>query len=325
LIIRASDPDVTIGEAWMFGLMPGSNPLHDVPVYSAFITGVEVESNIPPQWIPSINLAPGFGILCRDTAPYPDSQSAYHSSAGWNITGGAPYDPDGGTWSMWYYISTSPDTQTGSPYGWVQTLDTDYIEVAWTDYQSIAPDKLYLWIRAQDEEGATSDPVKWESDGGYIELCDTIDGWNDDFQDDWTAGGFSALFFLNESLRLYVQPAGLYDSWFYTSTGYHLGDTSTTSAIKVEFSRRPLAWHLNSNELILRLSYPDQSTPSIDLFNWAGSYPAGGPYSASLPMATWGQPVVGSTRTIGWYLADESTDSSGIAYIDYMGIYAHPL
>ena len=109
LIICAADPDVTIGEAWMFGLMPGSNPLYDVPVYSAFVTQVEVSGNIPPQWMPSINLAPGFGTLCRDSAPYPDSQSAYHSSAGWNISGGEPYDPDGGTWNMWYYISRSPE------------------------------------------------------------------------------------------------------------------------------------------------------------------------------------------------------------------------
>jgi hypothetical protein len=150
-----------------------------------------------------------------------------------------------------------------------------------------------------------------------------ITGWDNNFASDWYPGGYSSL--VGQWLVLYVNGVGFSDSFVYTNKSWQLGNPSTTSHINVEFTRSPLPWYLNSNELCMRVSYNGQPLPVITIFSWAGSYPVGGPVVKTLPPSINGENSVGSTRAFGWYLSDFSNVGSGRAYIDYMGVYAHPL
>ncbi len=325
LCIRATDPTVTYGECWMFGCMPTSNEFYNVPVYNifSFPSAVSVYDIEAIKWDPVLNLADGYGTLCRTSEPYPDSHSAYSSKTLWDYTGGEPEDPEGMELSKWYYISTSPDTQTGSPFGWVRFDTIGNLEVDWNLYSDLAPDRLYLWVRAKSEDGRYSKPERWVNDGGEMEFCRTIAGWDNNFDSDWTPGGYYG--YSSQWLYLYVAKGGHNDSWLYTDTSWQLGDPENTSAVKIEFSRLPSEWVINTNNLSFRVSPEGGMQPSNIIETWSGTIPQGGPVTLELPETIGGTPTIGSTRAFGWYLADISSTEGGAFYVDYMGIYAHPI
>jgi len=320
LVLRAVDPDVTYGDAWMFGQLPSGHPLFDVPVYSMFLTRVEVEENFPPMWNPVLYLAPGYETTVRSGTPYSDEHSNYDSVTRFTYTGLEPQDQNG-DWSKYFYVSTSAYEQTGSPVGWDEFTTVGYFDIDWSDYGSIAPAGVYVWVKAEDEYGASSPVIRWDEGDGIIEFCKLIAGWDDNFPDDWYPGGNSVV---GTWLIINVGTNGT-DSYVYTNKSWTLGDTETTSLIKFEFSRSPMGWHINSNEFELRVSDDGGTAPLHPIASWAGSWPKGGPYLVTMTTNVAGQQTIGSTRTFGWHMVDASPVGFGIAYIDYMGVYAHPL
>lgn len=325
LMIKATDPSVTYGQAWMFGFLPPSNKFYDEPVYNIFpITGgtVEVAANEPPNWIPEIHLDPAYGTVARNHDQYDDTDSTYDSMTSFTYTGGEPWDPEGGGWTKYFYVSTSDSAPQGSPVGWTEFTTVGFFDVGWSFYTTIAPSRVYIWVRADDEHGAYSPPVRWEAEGGEIELCFDIKSFDNNFPSFWGTGGYISS--VGQYLFIAVPAAVSADSWVYTKVGWIMGDVSTTSVIKVEFSRVIVLWSLSANELSLRVSNDDELNAIHSVKTWTGSHALGPPVVVTLPDTIGGTTTVGSTRAFSFYFDDLST-SSGFAYIDYVGIYAHPL
>jgi len=327
MYIKATDASVTYGQYWLFGLLPTGNAYYNTLVYNIFpMTGlVEVSPNAPPMWNPVLSLAPGYGTLCRDDNTYEDAYSSYDYTTRWDYTGGEPVDPDGGLMTKWYYISVSPTSQVGSPVGWAQFTTVGYLEMTWQFYTTLAPDRLYLWVRAENEIGETSFPVRWTNDGGEIQLCLNIKAWDNFPPGHWEVGGYLGGCFVGAYISTSVPSSATQDSWIYDNELWTLGDTGTTSEIRFEFFRSPYSWILGNNELSLRVSNDGVITPINAIATWTGTYPTGGPEVVILPADIGGSNTVGSNRAFGFYLDDLSTVTSGVFYVDYVGIYAHPL
>jgi len=151
----------TFGESWFSGFLPASNSMYGKKVYNCFIYTATVSENPPPIiWNPTVALAASYNQKVRATDPsvIGANYSSYQSLSKFTVTGSYPTSGGGGPYSYEYYISTSSSSPTGSSVGWLSfTFGTD-ITVSWIAYSAMAPDRVYLFVRAS-EAGFHSTPV----------------------------------------------------------------------------------------------------------------------------------------------------------------------
>ena len=264
----------------------------------------------PLSWNePLISLEPGYTTKVRDAST--PEYSSYQGSTEFVIQGDLCTKATG-TPVYQYYISTSDTSQAGDTWHQFDFCGLDWFTIQWTDYSTIAPSEVWLWVRCVDDIEST-EPYLFATP---LQLSHQVWQYESGFNINWTHWGLTPdAWMLNGLARIMDDP-----SEDVTGDGGIRRNEATTLYTGQNYTLESCSGYGWSSYTGCYIEPQIGETGSLGTavgpqFTHRSSYE---PLSASFTV-----PVT-AFYYIGFYVVDASTDGNFIFELDNICLYHDP-